>query len=117
MIVAIKGSSQRWDSSTIEGNIGGKAVTKLSISVLGPHWRAFYFARRIVFMGAFKGTLGLIVAVVIVVVLLVAFPAYRWFFLISVAIGLVSWGILHFWHQCKPLRESDVENKRPLGLD
>ena len=64
-----------------------------------------------------RGTASLAVAVAVVAVLLIMLPAYRWFFLISVGIGLVCWGILHFWHQRKPLRESDVENKRPLGLD
>ena len=68
-------------------------------------------------MGAFKGTLGLIVAVVIVVVLLVAFPAYRWFFLISLGIGLAVWAILHFWNRAHPIEEKDVQDtKRPLGL-
>jgi len=36
-----------------------------------------------------KGSAGLIVAVAVVAVLLIMLPAYRWFFLISVLIGLV----------------------------
>ena len=68
-------------------------------------------------MGAFKGTLGLVAAIVIVVVLLVAFPAYRWFFLISLGIGLAVWGILYFWNRTHPIEEKDVQDtKHPLGL-
>jgi dolichol kinase len=68
-------------------------------------------------MNAFKGTLGLVTAAVIVVVLLVAFPAYRWFFLISLGIGVAVWGILHLWHRSHPIEEKDVQDtKRPLGL-
>jgi hypothetical protein len=51
------------------------------------------------------------------VVLLIALPAYRWFFLISVGIGLVVAGILFLWYRFRPVREQDIENnKRPLGL-
>jgi len=65
----------------------------------------------------FKGTIGLVLAAVIVVILLVAFPAYRWFFLISFGIGLAVWGVLHFWHRFRPIEEKDVQDtKRPLGL-
>jgi len=68
-------------------------------------------------MGAFKGTLGLVAAAAVVVVLLLAFPAYRWFFLISLGIGVAVWAILHFWHSTHPIEEKDVQNpKRPLGL-
>jgi MFS family permease len=65
----------------------------------------------------FKGTIGLVAAVAVVAALLVAFPAYRWFFLISLGIGLAVWGILHLWHRYRPIEEKDVpDNKRPLGL-
>ncbi len=64
----------------------------------------------------FRGPAGLIVAVAVVVIVLIAFPAYRWFFLISVGIGVVVAGILFLWHKLKPIREEDIENKRPLGL-
>ena len=68
-------------------------------------------------MGAFKGTLGLVSAAAVVVVLLVAFPAYRWFFLISLGIGVAVWAILYFWHRAHPIEEKDVQDtKRPLGL-
>jgi len=65
-----------------------------------------------------KGTAGLLIAVSVVVILLVAYPAYRWFFLISVGIGLAVAAILFFWHKLHPIREEDVvDHKRPLGLD
>jgi hypothetical protein len=63
-----------------------------------------------------RGATGLIVAVGVVVILLIALPAYRWFFLISMAIGLVVAGILFLWHKLRPIQEKDIENKRPLGL-
>ncbi len=63
-----------------------------------------------------KGSAGLIVAIAVVVILLVALPAYRWFFLISVLIGLVIAGGLALWHRLHPIKEAEVENKRPLGL-
>jgi hypothetical protein len=65
---------------------------------------------------SFSGATGLIVAVAVVAILLIAFPAYRWFFLISLGIGLVVAGLLFLWHKLRPIREEDVENKRPLGL-
>lgn len=66
---------------------------------------------------SFSGTTALIVAVGVIVILLIALPAYRWFFLISVGIGLVVAGILFLWYRFRPVREEDIENnKRPLGL-
>jgi hypothetical protein len=65
---------------------------------------------------SFSGATGLIVAVAVVAIVLIAFPAYRWFFLISVGIGVVVAGILFLWHKFRPIRDEDVENKRPLGL-
>ena len=65
----------------------------------------------------FKGSTGLLIAVAVVVGVSIAFPAYRWFFIISVAIGLAVAGALFLWHRFRPLKEEDVENKRPLGLD
>ena len=63
-----------------------------------------------------KGSAGLIVAIAVVAILLIALPAYRIFFLISVLIGLVIAGGLALWHKLRPLKEEDIENKRPLGL-
>ena len=64
-----------------------------------------------------KGKTGLIAAVAVIVVLLVGLPAYRVFFAISVLIALVVAAILHFWHKYRPLKETDVEHKKPLGLE
>ena len=64
-----------------------------------------------------KGVGSLVIALAVVVVLLVGFPAYRWFFLVSVVIGVGVWGLLQLWHRHKPIEAKDVENKRPLGLD
>ena len=63
-----------------------------------------------------QGKAGLLVTILVVAVLLIALPAYRWFFLISVAIGVAVAVILYFWHKLKPINEEDVEHKHPLGL-
>ena len=63
-----------------------------------------------------RGSAALIVAVAVVAILLIALPAYRLFFLISVLIGLVIAGGLAVWHRLHPIEEEDVEPKRPLGL-
>jgi fatty acid desaturase len=63
-----------------------------------------------------RGTAALATAAVIVAVTLIWLPAYRWFFVISVGLGLVIAGGLYLWHRFRPVREDDVENKRPLGL-
>ena len=65
---------------------------------------------------SFRGSAGLIVAAGVVTILLIALPGYRWFFLISVLIGLVIAGGLTLWHRLHPIEEQDVEPKRPLGL-
>jgi hypothetical protein len=51
-----------------------------------------------------------------VAILLIALPAYRWFFLISLLIGVVIAGGLALWHKLRPIKEAEVHNKRPLGL-
>jgi hypothetical protein len=63
-----------------------------------------------------QGSAALVAAVAVVGVLLISLPAYRLFFLISVLIGLVIAGGLTLWHRFHPIREVDVNNKRPLGL-
>lgn len=63
-----------------------------------------------------KGSAGLVVAIAVVAILLIALPAYRWFFLISILIGLVIAGGLSLWHKLHPIKEAETENKRPLGL-
>jgi len=64
-----------------------------------------------------KGTTGLVVAAAIMVIVLIAFPAYRVFFAISLAIGIVVAALLYLRNKYRPIREKDVDNKRPLGLD
>lgn len=66
---------------------------------------------------SFKGSTSLIIAIAVVVGLLISFPAYRWFFLISLGIGLAVAGILFLWHKLRPIEEEDIERKRPLGLE
>lgn len=63
-----------------------------------------------------RGTAALLTAVLIVAITFIWLPAYRWFFLISVGIGIVIAGGIHLWHKLRPVREEDVEKKRPLGL-
>ena len=63
-----------------------------------------------------QGSAALVAAVAVVVILLISLPAYRLFFLISVSIGLVIAGGLTLWHRLHPIKEVDVNNKRPLGL-
>ena len=63
-----------------------------------------------------KGSAGLIVAIAVVAILLIALPPYRLFFLISVLIGVVIAGGLTLWHRLRPVKEEDVNPKRPLGL-
>jgi len=63
-----------------------------------------------------KGTAGLLIAIGAVAAVLIVWPAYRLFFLVSVAIGVAVAGGLFLWHKLRPIREEDVQNKKPLGL-
>jgi hypothetical protein len=63
-----------------------------------------------------RGSASLVVAVLLVFILLIWLPAYRWFFLGSLGIGIVVAAALYFWNSHKPVNEEDIENKRPLGL-
>ena len=63
-----------------------------------------------------RGTAALLTALAIVGATLIWLPAYRLFLAISLGIGLVVAGILYLWRRLRPVREEDVENKRPLGL-
>jgi hypothetical protein len=63
-----------------------------------------------------KGTTGLVIAAAIIAVVLIAFPAYRVFFAISLGIGIIVAGILYLRNKYRPIRDEDVDNKRPLGL-
>jgi hypothetical protein len=64
----------------------------------------------------FRGTAALLVAVAVITILLIALPAYRWFFLISLGVGIIVASILYFWNKYRPVKPEDVENKRPLGF-
>jgi hypothetical protein len=63
-----------------------------------------------------RGTAALITALVIIAITLIWLPAYRIFFAISIGIGVVVAGGLFLWHRLRPVREEDVNHKRPLGL-
>ncbi|HKW17377.1 MAG TPA: hypothetical protein VJO35_07725 [Terriglobales bacterium] len=64
-----------------------------------------------------KGTTGLIVAAVVMIAVAIAYPPY-WIVLgICVGIGLVVALILYLRNKYRPIRDEDVNNKRPLGLD
>ena len=64
-----------------------------------------------------KGKTSLFVAIAVVAVVLILFPAYRWFFAVSVGIGLAVAGILYLRNKYVPVKEDNVHNhKRPLGL-
>lgn len=63
-----------------------------------------------------RGTAALLVAAVIVAVTLIWLPAYRWFLLISLGIGGAVARGLYLWHELRPVKDDDIENKRPLGL-
>jgi hypothetical protein len=65
----------------------------------------------------FRGVTGLIAVVAVIAILVLWLPAYRWFLLISAGIGILVAGALYLWHRFKPLKEEDVDNKRPLGLE
>ena len=66
---------------------------------------------------SFKGKAGLFVALAVVIGLLIGFPAYRWFFAISLGIGVLVAAALCLGHKLRPVRVEDVEDKRPLKLD
>jgi cytosine/uracil/thiamine/allantoin permease len=63
-----------------------------------------------------RGIIGLIVVGIAIAVIVIMLPAARWFFLISVAVGVIVAGGLYLWHRLRPLKEEDVD-KRPLKLD
>jgi hypothetical protein len=63
-----------------------------------------------------QGSTALLAAIAVVALLLITLPAYRLFFLISVLIGLVIAGGLALWNRLHPIKDVEVENKRPLGL-
>ena len=64
-----------------------------------------------------RGTTGLLIAAAIIVFFLIALPAYRAFFAVSLGLGIVIAVILYLRNKYFPVSDKDVENKRPLGLD
>ena len=64
-----------------------------------------------------RGSTSLTAVAALILVLLIWLPAYRWFFLISLGIGGIVAAILYFWNKYRPIKEKDIENKHPLGLD
>lgn len=63
-----------------------------------------------------RGTAALAVAAAIVAATAIWLPAYRWFLLISIAIGIAVATGLYLWHRLRPVEREEVHNKRPLGL-
>jgi hypothetical protein len=63
-----------------------------------------------------RGSAALLAAIAVVAILLIALPAYRLFFGISVLIGIVIAVGLTLWHRLRPIKDVERENKRPLGL-
>jgi hypothetical protein len=66
--------------------------------------------------GPARGVVGLIVVGIAVAVLVIMLPAARWFFVISMGVGVIIAVGLHLWHKYRPVKEADVD-KRPLKLD
>jgi len=63
-----------------------------------------------------RGPAALVIGAAIVAATAIWFPTYRWFLFISIGIGLAVAGALYLWHKVRPVKDDDVENKRPLGL-
>ena len=72
---------------------------------------------------SFRTLALLALTLVVILVAVIGRPGYGLFLaiglaiLIVIGIGLVVAGILYLWHRFKPLKDDDVENKHPLGLD
>ena len=63
-----------------------------------------------------RGKVSLVIAGVVVAVVLIFFPAYRLFFAVSVGLGLIFAAILYLRNKYAPVKEAEIDNKRPLGL-
>ncbi|HZU42429.1 MAG TPA: hypothetical protein VE994_07140 [Terriglobales bacterium] len=63
-----------------------------------------------------KSRFGLIAGAIAVLFFLIWLPPARVFLLISIPIGVVIAVGLHLWHQYKPVKDEDVD-ERPLKLD
>ena len=51
-----------------------------------------------------KGLMGLLFGGIILAGLLIWVPAIRWFLAISVVIGLVMAGVIHWWNEHRPIK-------------
>ena len=63
-----------------------------------------------------RGTAALAIAAAIVAATAIWLPAYRWFLMISVGIGVAVAGGLYLWHNVRPVKDDNVDKKHPLGL-
>ncbi len=64
-----------------------------------------------------KGKISVAIAVVLVALVSVFFPAYRLFFGISVGIGIIVAAILQIRNKYFPVKvQESHDHKRPLGL-
>jgi hypothetical protein len=63
-----------------------------------------------------RGTTSLLIAAAVIAAVLIFFPAYRVFFGISVLIGIAVAGILYLRNRLFPIKEDQIDSKRPLGL-
>jgi len=63
-----------------------------------------------------RGTAALLVAAAIVAATAIWLPTYRWFLFVSIGLGVAVATTLYFWHKLRPVKQDEVENKRPLGL-
>jgi hypothetical protein len=57
-----------------------------------------------------KNVAGLIAGIAMIIVLLVAVPATRWFLLFSVPLGAIVAVILYFWHKRHPARPKEDDS-------
>jgi hypothetical protein len=65
-----------------------------------------------------KNVAGLIIGTAMVIVLLVAVPALRWFLLLSVPLGLIVALILYVWNKRHPARPKEDDTvKLNLKID
>src|SRR4051812_35847066 len=109
-----------WDHpSPSAGNSAARPRTVSALHKPGPVELQFHYCPMLPRMSIHvKGTTGLVVAAVIMIAVLIAFPAYRIFLAISLGIGIVVALILYLRNKYSPVREEDINNnKRPLGLD
>jgi hypothetical protein len=63
-----------------------------------------------------KGKVSLGIAIFVVAIVLIFFPAYRLFFAVSIALGLVFAAIIYLRNKYSPVKEPEIDNNWPLGL-